>query len=818
MLTAWPPNWTAHWIWASPPPRETGPLGGGPGVPPEATWHRIALLRATVHCTSVPAHVPARVTADSRFALMVNGSEVLRGPSRSSAQLLPYHDIDLAQYLRPGDNVIAARVIFYGRPNHWWVPATPAGTLGFGSFLFEAPAIGLVSDASWRGMETTYSLGKPPHWLAPAPEIFDGSGFPPGWAGPAFDDSGWAPAAELHGGTQQAAPDAVPASPFYVIERADVAPQTAIAVDFNPLSERAIPAGAAEDCVQAYVALLGAPDTTGPDRLTTYDCGRLIVATPWIEVEGEKGAIVDAYCGEEVMPSGLVEIRPRYFGMRYVLSGAGIERFECPDTVGFRHLALAARGNVHVHAIGATERRYPTDATGAFACDDERLNTIWTVGARTLEVCATDAFIDCPGREQNAWVGDSYIHGLLTYMTTSDWRLARRHLRLCTQEQRADGLLPMIAAGATITTIPSVTIPDYSLHWVRALARYVEHSGDVATGLELLPAALRIRQAFERYRGIDGLLHDIPGWVFVDWAMTERAEVTGAVDALYAAALDDLAWTVETCLGSASLAAACRSDADRTRAAFEPLWDEARGVYVDAADGSGPRRRVSQHTNAAAIIARCAPPERWERMLGVILDSERLVLTPHGSQVPQRDILRHQWMDPGTFVAFDAERNVVMAQPFFSHIVHQAVVAAGHRELIPELCLRWWAQIERGNTTIEEYWDAPRGTASRAHAWSATPTYDLPRHVLGVRPLEPGYRKAEIRPLFGKLQRLSGRVPTPHGLIEVDLTRETGGTIIVPDGVELAVVFDDCALAGGELGPGQHTVEVAVLAASTTLA
>ncbi len=33
----------------------------------------------------------------------------------------------------------------------------------------------------------------------------------------------------------------------------------------------------------------------------------------------------------------------------------------------------------------------------------------------------------------------------------------------------------------------------------------------------------------------------MPGWLFVDWAMTERAEVVGAIDALYAAALEDFA-------------------------------------------------------------------------------------------------------------------------------------------------------------------------------------------------------------------------------------------------------------------------------------
>jgi alpha-L-rhamnosidase len=96
------------------------------------------------------------------------------------------------------------------------------------------------------------------------------------------------------------------------------------------------------------------------------------------------------------------------------------------------------------------------------------------------------------------------------------------------------------------------------------------------------------------------------------------------------------------------------------------------------------------------------------------------------------------------------------------------VVTAVRRDLIPALCLCWWDQIERGNSTFEEYWRAKPGTASRAHAWSATPTHDLITYVLGVRPLEAGYRRAALRPRFGALDRRGGRIPTPIGVIDVD--------------------------------------------------
>ena len=60
---------------------------------------------------------------------------------------------------------------------------------------------------------------------------------------------------------------------------------------------------------------------------------------------------------------------------------------------------------------------------------------------------------------------------------------------------------------------------------------------------------------------------------------------------LYAAALDDYASLAETVMADSRTAAEARAGAERTRRAFELLWDEAAGVYVDAADRNGPRRR-----------------------------------------------------------------------------------------------------------------------------------------------------------------------------------------------------------------------------------
>ena len=77
---------------------------------------------------------------------------------------------------------------------------------------------------------------------------------------------------------------------------------------------------------------------------------------------------------------------------------------------------------------------------------------------------------------------------------------------------------------------------------------------------------------------------------------------------------------------------------------------------------------------------------------------------------------------------------------------------------------------------------------SLCHAWGSGPTPWLLRHILGVTPAEPGYAKVSIRPNLAGLKWARGTVPTPHGLVHVNLESRADGTVIIdvdlPPGVE----------------------------------
>jgi alpha-L-rhamnosidase len=59
--------------------------------------------------------------------------------------------------------------------------------------------------------------------------------------------------------------------------------------------------------------------------------------------------------------------------------------------------------------------------------------------------------------------------------------------------------------------------------------------------------------------------------------------------------------------------------------------------------------------------------------------------------------------------------------------------------------------------------------ASLCHAWAgAVPVMTLSRGVLGIEPIEPGYRVCTVVPQRCSLNWVRGAVPTTRGLIEIE--------------------------------------------------
>lgn len=793
-VTDWPSRWRGRWIWDH-EPVEPGPVFR---VAKDGVSHFL-YLRRTFEVDTPPASVPARVTCDSRYVLFLNGRQLGRGPVRGEPTLLGWDEYDLAQDLRSGPNVVVALCRYYGSAGPWWLPASPVGTLGRGSFCFETSSssgFSIDSDTRWQAVPAPWVPREGLSRYDYPSEVVDGRAGPAGLHNPGFSDDSWPRAVILGGKGQGTVLDRPPAAPYCNPARRPIPQLTSLLGRPKGLvaGDRPVRVNDSEDPSTSWRTLR--LDDAGERRLSVWDMGRVTRGHVRLLINsGEacaEGSTVDVVAGEDLGIDGLPEIAPRAWAARYIVGRGRDHEITFFDPIGLRYLGVHHPPGIET-TVEVEETIYPCASGAEFDCDDPRYVAQWTIGARTVALCSADAFLDCPGREQRAWIADAYTETLVTLVTNPDWRLIRHHLALTAASPRQDGLLA--GAAACDFARAGVTMPEYSLHWMRSLAAYWLHSGDENFVRRMLPVADKIIECYERLRGSSGLLEDFPGWVFLDWAQVDRNVVIGAHDALYAAAL----------AGYASLPGAAEvcNLIERTAGAFELLWDSERKVYLDAIGANGVSRRMSQHTNAAALLAGIVPNGRVAAIIERISDPAaslggRLVVTPTSADMRDRGAIGvFQYWDPS---GFDPERDVVAAQPWFCRFLHEAFFRYDRRDLILDSLLRWEIDAERG--TFQEFWDAAPGTSSRCHGWSASPTYDLTSYILGVRPAEPGYGRALLDPYLGPLTRAEGRVPTPHGWLSVSLSRDPSEVqVMVPEG--MVVQFQ-----GADLQAGPHRITV----------
>jgi hypothetical protein len=150
-------------------------------------------------------------------------------------------------------------------------------------------------------------------------------------------------------------------------------------------------------------------------------------------------------------------------------------------------------------------------------------------------------------------------------------------------------------------------------------------------------------------------------------------------------------------------------------------------------------------------------------------------------------------------IDWDVDREMVLAEPFFSYAVHDAVAQAGRADLLVDLLPRWESLLAGGYDTFAECW----GWGTPVHGWSSTPARDLVAYVLGITPDEPGYQRVRVAPRLGRLARAAGSVPTPHGDVEV---RVDEGIAIIGSPVPIVVVAED--LHETHLPAGSHRVTI----------
>ncbi len=811
----------AEWIWRR---RGLGEIPFGTATPRLAEEiNRYVYFRHSFDLPGEIAEAAVYTSADGRYQLFVNGQRVGRGPARCSPAWQYLDRYDLTPYLRPGPNVIAALAHSYGRHTAWYeLPAWEhLRAFGCGGFFLQgdvilageasaAAPIRLDTNETWRYLESAAWQRDVPAGSLGFLEVYDARLAPDGWIGLDFDDTAWDTAETLRVPGRNYAGDVVP---FPVMIPSDIPPLT----ETPRLAEAVVRVAEVENAPPTPdIATLFAQETLSDlancrveqadqllrdDGITTItttaghsvslvlDFGETQPGRVAFDLEGPAGAIIDFTYSERLHADSRVHMHRGIPGFdvlaahRLILR-EGQQTWEAFELSGFRYLQVTVRQcerPLHIHAIRFNFSAYPVEPRGEFACSDELLNRIWQVGAKTLHYCMLDGYVDCPSREQRQWL-DAYVDSLINYAAFGDPHLAAKLLRQVAQSQQPDGLTMMVAPG-DFAVMRFTNIPDFCLYWILAIDAFLDYVGDLTLVDELYPAVVKAIGWFERHLNTEHLLTDVPHWVFVDWAEIDKRGQVTALNAQFVAGLRVAARLARLVEAPRDVARFERLAQAVSTAINELLWDEDRGVYIDARQAGSRSQRISQQTNAAVMAYAVAPIERWGRIFATILDEGRLVLTRFGAAQAES-------------VVFDEGTQVVLAQPFTMHFLHRALCQAGHHQvMLDNIRQRWGALVEAGDRTLRESWQIIELT-SLCHAWAGTPTFDISTEILGVRPLAPGFARFRVAPHPADLTWARGVFPSPHGDIAVAWRLENDHftlTLTVPPRTAAEVVLPEAS-------------------------
>lgn len=721
-------SWPAAWI-------------GCPGVPARA--YGVYHFRKTFPLSAVPAAFIIHVTADNRYRLWVNGHPVSSGPARGDLTHWYFETVDIAPFLHPGVNVLAALVWNMAE----YAPvAQITNQTGFVLQGDGAAEQAVNTGRSWKVLhDTAYSpcsldAGARLHsYVVVGPgDHVQGVFYPWGWEASSYADSSWAAASVIDhpvmygSGTDNLwtlEPRSIPLFP----ETMQRIPRVRRAAGLT---------GGAESDGGAF--LTGASPLTIPSGRTVsllLDQTYNTLAYPELLVSGGRGATIRLSYAEALFDSlGRKGNRNDITGKTLI---GNYDLFE-PDGGAhrlfrplwgrtYRYLQLdITTGDqpLVIEDLYGMRGGYPFQEKASFACNDSSLSDIWRVGWRTARLCAGETYFDCPYYEQLQYEGDTRIQSLISLYVAGDDRLMRKAI--------LDFYHSRVPEGLTQGRYPSSrlqVIPPFSLLWVSMVYDYWMHRGDSAF---LEPLLLPVQEVLHWYeKKVDtslDMLGPMDWWSFVDWDDSFGGGVPdGATNGHSSVVTLQYAYTLLQAASlfdgfhSPALAAHYRALAHRlSSGTYHHCFDTRRGLMANTPS----RTTFSQHASIMGVLSGAVPSASAARVM-------QRVLTDTG-------------ISQATF--------------YYRFYLTRALKAAGLGDLYYGQLGPWRDMLARGLTTFAE---KPDPTRSDCHAWSASPNYDFLATICGIVPDAPGFARVLIQPCPGALTEVRGSMLIPAGTVTV---------------------------------------------------
>ncbi|HEV2275557.1 MAG TPA: alpha-L-rhamnosidase C-terminal domain-containing protein [Acidobacteriaceae bacterium] len=758
--------WTGQWIACPNAPARD-----------EAVFH----FRKRIVLTGRPEHLLLQVSADNQFLLVVNGHRAGSGPARGDLGHWRYETLDVGPLLHAGENWIGATVWNFGSRT---AIAQVSDRTAFYINSVDKRNSAFETNASWQVEQESgiHTLAKPAslskfYYAAEPATRMEGAHYDWDWESPASTGV-WQSAVSLGAGGLRDAMD------MPVNWRFEPDPLPPMEMELRPTG-RVVRSSGVEGVAGVPAQSLLVPAHTKASLLV--DNTVLTTAYPELTISQGKDALVrltytEALVDKDGVKGNRNEIAGKSaFGIEdeFVPDGRAMRVFQPLVWRTWRYLKIdveTADQPLRLEGLRSWFTAYPFEERGSFLANDPSLEQIWKIGWRTARLDAHSTYMDTPYWEQLQYVGDTRIQALVSYAVSGDDRLARQAIEAINNTRLPEGI--------TLSRGPTAlfqAIPPFSLLWVGMVHDFWMYRDDPGFVRAQLAGTRTVLDWFLQRVREDGMVGRLPWWPFVDWTEGYPGGIppqdgnggSSAITLQMVRALREAA-ELEESLGEPSRAEIYRRAAQRSAKAVRTLcWNETVGLIAD----TGEQKEYSQEANALAVWLDVIPPDKQQAALRTMLS--------------------------GTDPAFKPEHPAPQISPasyYFRFYVARAVEHAGMGDLYTQMLDPWRGMIRLGLTTWAE---KPEPTRSDSHAWSASPNYDLPTIVAGIRPGSPGFRTVKIEPHLGSLTHVIAQMPHPKGMVAVEFTRNPGqvaATITLPEGVsgELAWQGQQHPLHGGK--------------------
>ena len=484
------------------------------------------------------------------------------------------------------------------------------------------------------------------------------------------------------------------------------------------------------------------------------DLGREEAGLFEMEVETDEGTIIDIAYGEHLDDLRVrAYVGERNFANRYVCCEGHQAFTHYFRRFGCRYIelhVLKAKTKFILHYAGLRPTDYPIEERGRFTCSDSLYRQIYQTSVRTLELCMHEHYEDCPWREQALYGMDSRNQALCGYYCFGEYDFPEVSFSLLAKSYKEDGYLELVAPSEFERTIPS-----FSMAWVLEVWELYLYSGRLEPVRRSMPV---IEKMLGRYMENmnEGLMVTPQGkrqWNFYEWADgldgCTNSEAVNCTANQYDAPLNlffhialNAAAKLAEALGKVEKAKEYRSCAAGIRECFhKKFWVESKQVYQTYVGGIAKQEHFAELTQALALYAGVCPEHIASELRQKLADEDNgLVKTTLSYSIYKFEALLGE-PDKYAETVFDT-----IAKDWGYMLYHGAT--------------SFWETIKGG--------DDFEKAGSLCHGWSAIPVYFYYAYILGVKPVEPGFKTIEVKPVHNRLLQASGKVPTPYGIIQVD--------------------------------------------------